>query len=258
MLIDPIRALSLLPLHLHNLPCASLLVVPSGFKRLRIPLRWHLRLGEPAQSPPAEEMGFGAVRIQGIVVRGCVFLRAPLEREFALRRLTPLLLRLRGRIRVRAHVPATDLGRLGVFRDGTLLLTGLVMAARRGRRRWRHITVVPTSLGPTLLAPHSGRTSGGFTVTVGFGTCGRATTTTSGPILLVLLILLLISSTTAAATVSSISALWWGLGVKAGLTLGGFSFPDLFDLLLALFEGDGFALGFCEEFGLWLSSHFVS
>lgn len=109
-----------------------------------------------------------------------------------------------------------------------------------------------TSLGTALLAPHSCWTSGRLAVTVGLGTCGGATTTaaaTSRAILLVLLVLLLLIS-----TVPSIPALWWGLGVEAGLTLGGFSFPNLFDFLLAFFEGDGLALGFGEELGLWLSS----
>lgn len=251
MLIDPVRTLPLLPLHLHNLPRAPLLVVPSGFKRLRISLRRYLRLSKPTQSPPAKEMCFGAVRVQRIVVRGRVFLRAPLEGEFPLRRLAPLLLRLRGRIRVRTHIPAADLGCLSVFRDRAFLLPGLVVAARRRWRRRCHVTVVSASLGTALLTPHSCWTSRGLAVTVGLGTCGRATTTaaTSRAILLVLLVLLLLIS-----TVPSIPALWWGMGVEAGLTLGGFSFSDLFDFLLAFFEGDGLALGFGEELGLWLSS----
>lgn len=258
MLIDPVRTLSLLPLHLHNLPRAPLLVVPSGFKRLRISLRRHLRLSEPTQSPPAKEMRFGAVRIQRIVVRGRVFLRTPLECEFPLRRLAPLLLRLRGRIWVRAHIPAANLGRLSMFRDRALLLPSFVVAARRRWWRRRHVTVVSASLGTALLASHSCWTSGGLTVTVGLRTCGRATTTTttaatSRAILLVLLVLLLLIS-----TVPSIPALWWGLGVEAGLTLGGFSFPHLFDFFLAFFEGDGLALGFGEKLGLWLSGRVVS
>lgn len=112
------------------------------------------------------------------------------------------------------------------------------------------------SLGTALLAPHSCWTSGGLAVTVGLGTCGRATTTataTSRAILLVLLVLLLLIS-----TVPSIPALWWGLGVEAGLTLGSFSFPNLFDFLLAFFEGDGLALGFGKELGLWLSGRVES
>lgn len=139
-----------------------------------------------------------------------------------------------------------------MFRDGALLLPSFVVAAWGRRWRWRHVAVVPAPLGTAWLAPHGSRTSGGFTVTVGFGASGWATTTTTtaataAATAILLVLLLLVSS---AAAVPSIPTLRWGVGVETGLTLGGFSFADLLDFFLAFFKGNGFALGFGEEFGL--------
>lgn len=122
MLIHPVGALPLPPLHLHNLPRPPLLVLAARLKRLRIPLRRRLRLCKPAQPAPPKEMRLGPVRIQRVVVGTRVLLRAPLKRKLALARLAPLLLCRRRAVRVGAHVPPPDLGRLGVLCHAPLLV----------------------------------------------------------------------------------------------------------------------------------------